>query len=88
MFIKNTNILPAQYTASRQKEITGLLEKDVFRVVTTTDIPTNAWIFNSYFVDEVKNAGIDNAYKKNWLVVQVYNDQEKDFVLTQLPTIQ
>ncbi len=79
---------PAQYTTSRQKEITGLLEKDVFKVVTGGDILSNARIFNSRFVDELKHAGTDKAYEKSRLVVQGYNDQEKDLVLTQSLTIQ
>ena len=48
---KNTDALPAQYTASRQKEIAKLLEKGVFKVVTTDSILSNAQIFNSRFVD-------------------------------------
>ena len=88
MFIKNTDALPAQYTASRQKEIAGLLEKGVFKVVTSVDISSNTQIFNSFYVNKIKHADTDKAYKKSWLVVQAYNDQEKDLVLTQLPTIQ
>ena len=88
MFIKNTDTTPAQYIASRQKEIAGLLEKGVFKVVTSADIPSNTRIFNSRFVDEIKHAGTDKAYEKSRLVVQAYNDQEKDLVLTQSPTIQ
>lgn len=88
VFIKNTDAPPAQYTASRQKEIAGLLEKGVLKVVTTDSIPSNAQIFNSRFVDEIKNPSTDKAYKKSRLVVQAYNDKEKDLVLTQSPTIQ
>lgn len=85
---KNANILSTQYTASRQKEITGLLEKGVLKVVTTEDIPSNTQIFNSYFVDEMKNSGTDKAYEKSQLVVQAYNNKEKDLVLTQSSIIQ
>ena len=88
IFIKNADAPPVQYTVSRQKKIAGLLKKDVFKVVTSADIPSNTQIFNSHFMDEVKYAGTDKAYEKNRLVVQAYNDQEKDLVLTQLPTIQ
>lgn len=77
-----------QFTASRQKEITGLLEKNVFMVVDHKDIPNDARIFNSRFVDEIKNAGTDKAFEKSRLVVQAYNDLNKDLVLTQSPTIQ
>ena len=70
---------------SRRKELNGLLEKGVFEVV---NIPQGVRIFNSRFVDEIKNAGTDKAFEKSRLVVQAYYDQRKDFVLTQSPTIQ
>ena len=79
---------PAPYTASRQSEINGLLEKGVFEIVDPTKLPDNVRIFKSRFVDEVKNKGTDKAFEKSRLVVQAYNDQEKDIVLTQSPTIQ
>ena len=85
---KNANVQPAQYTASRQKEVTGLLEKGVFKAVNSEDFPSNARIFNSRYVDKIKNPGTDKAYEKSRLVVQAYNDQKKDLVLTQSPTIQ
>lgn len=56
---------PAQYITFRQKEIIGLLKKGVFKVITSKNVPSNAQIFNSCFVDRVKNAGTDKAYKKS-----------------------
>ena len=88
VFIKNTDVLPIQYTASRQKEITEVYEKGVFKVVTTNSISSNAQIINSRFVDKIKNPDIDKEYKKSQLIVQAYNDKEKNLVLTQSPTIQ
>lgn len=63
-----------------KKKITRLLDKSVFKIVTSKNISSNAQIFNYRFVDKVKHAGIDKAYKKSWLVVQAYNNQEKDLV--------
>jgi Reverse transcriptase (RNA-dependent DNA polymerase) len=77
-----------QFRASRQKEITGLLEKGVFSVVPLIDVPKGVRLFNSRFVDEVKNPETEEAYEKSRLVVQAYNDIEKELVLTQSPTIQ
>jgi hypothetical protein len=77
-----------QFSASRQKEITGLLEKGVFKITKLTDVPQGVRLFNSRFVDEVKNAGTSKAFEKSRLVVQAYNDQGKELVLTQSPTIQ
>lgn len=39
-------------------------------------------------MDEIKYADTDKTYKKNWLVIQAYNNQKKDLILTQLPIIQ
>ena len=57
-----------------------MLEKGVFEVATT--VPEGTRIFNSRFVDEVKNKGTDKALNKSRLVVQAYHDQEKHTVLT------
>jgi hypothetical protein len=76
------------FTASRRKELNGLLENGVFEVVNIKDVPDGIRIFNSRFVDEVKNPGTDKAFEKSRLVVQAYRDTEKDMVLTQSPTIQ
>ena len=76
------------FTTSRQQEVVGLVEKGVFEVIDYADIPEGARIFKSRFVDEIKNKGTDKAFEKSRLVVQAYNDPEKDIVLTQSPTIQ
>ena len=79
------NLTP--FTESRRKEINGLLERGVFMIVNETDIPQGTRIFNSRFVDEIKNSGINDAYEKSRLVVQAYDDQNKSLILTQSPTI-
>jgi hypothetical protein len=76
-----------QFETSRQKEITGLIEKGVFKITNPQDVPAGVRIFNSRFVDEIKNPGTDKAFEKSRLVVQAYNDLEKGIVLTQSPTI-
>ena len=65
---KNADVQSAQYITSRQKEIVGLFKKDV-KIVTIKNIPSNAQIFNSHFIDEIKNPGTDKVSKKNWLVI-------------------
>jgi hypothetical protein len=56
-------------------------------VVTDSDVPQGVRIFNSRFVDEIKHPSTDKAFEKSRLVVQAYNDQGKDLVLTQSPII-
>ncbi len=79
---------PDPFIESRQKEINGLIEKGVFRFVPISQVPRNTRIFNSRFVNEVKNIGTAAAYEKSRLVVQAYNDHEKETILTQASTIQ
>jgi hypothetical protein len=70
------------YTDSRRKELNSLLEKGVFELVDIADVPQGVRIFNSRFVDQIKDASTDKAFKKSRLVVQAYNDQGKELVLT------
>ena len=63
-----------QFSASRQKELAGLLKKGVFEITKLTDVPQGVRLFNSRFVDEIKNPGTDKAFEKSRLVVQAYND--------------
>jgi hypothetical protein len=76
------------FVESRQKEIEGLINQDVFKIVDITDIPKGTRIFNSRFVDNVKDQGTTTPYEKSRLVVQAHNDRGKEEVLTQSPTIQ
>ena len=69
MFIKNADVLPVQYIASRQKEIIGLIKKSIFKVVTVKDILSYAQIFNSYFGDKLKHMDTNKVYKKSWLII-------------------
>jgi hypothetical protein len=85
VFLQN-NEDTVQFQTSRQLEVLRLLEKGVFEVA--NDVPKGVRIFNSRFVDEVKNKGTKKAFAKSRLVVQAYNDKEKRIVLTQSPTIQ
>src|SRR5580692_13095646 len=66
----DTKVLPT-YAESRQKEINGLFEKGVFEFIDASKVPEGAQIFGSRFVDEIKHPGIDKAYEKSRLVIQV-----------------
>lgn len=69
MFIKNTDMSPAQYTTSRQKKIIELVEKNIFKIIISANIPTNIQIFNSYFVNKIKHTNTNKAYEKSRLVI-------------------
>lgn len=77
----NSHLKSFQFTASRHKEIFGLIEKDVFQLVNSEEISSDARIFNSRFVEKVKHFDTETIYKKSRLMVQAYNDSGKDLVL-------
>ncbi|RAL60024.1 hypothetical protein DID88_000650 [Monilinia fructigena] len=56
------------YQESRKKELQGLMESGVFELVKKSDIPLETRIFNSRFVDEIKNEGTDKAFPKSRLL--------------------
>ena len=63
-----------QSSASRQKELASLLKKGVFEITKLADVPQGVQLFNSRFVDKIKNLGTNKAFEKSQLVVQVYNN--------------
>jgi hypothetical protein len=82
------HIALSQFAASRQKKINDLIEKEDFQSVDKNDVSFDVRIFNSRFVDEIKHFDTDKAFEKSRLVMQTFNDQNKNLVLTQSFTIQ
>jgi hypothetical protein len=76
------------FADSRRKEINDLLKRQVFEIITISEVLKNVRIFNFRFVDEIKHSNISQAYEKSRLMIQTYNDHEKTLVLTQASTIQ
>jgi hypothetical protein len=77
------HIALSQFVAFRQKEINELIEKDVFQSVDKDDVSSNIRIFNFEFVDEIKHLDIDKTFEKSRLVMQTFNDQNKNLILIQ-----
>ncbi|KAF7174588.1 hypothetical protein CNMCM6106_009330 [Aspergillus hiratsukae] len=77
------------FEQSQNKEIEGLIAKGVFDFV-QYDPPKHAGIriFNSRLVNEIKGKATNTPFEKSRLVVQAYNDEGKEMILTQSPTIQ
>ncbi len=86
--IFNIISIDSSFTAFRQKEIIDLLEKEIFLSVNKRNVSANIRIFNSRFVDEVKNPDTEKAFEKFRLMIQAFNDQNKIFVLIQSSIIQ
>jgi hypothetical protein len=78
----------SQFAAFRQKKINDLIEKDVFQSVDKNDVSFDVRIFNFRFINEIKHFDTDKAFEKSRLVMQAFNDQNKNLVLTQSSIIQ
>jgi hypothetical protein len=76
-----------QFAESRHVKVLGLIAKGIFEITTKSEVLGGSRIFNSRFVNKVKNKGTKKAFKKSRLVVQAYNNNEKKLVLTQSLTI-
>jgi hypothetical protein len=83
-----SSISTLTFADSRRKEINDLLKRQIFEIITISEVFKNVRIFNFRFVDEIKHSDILQAYEKSRLVIQTYNDHEKTLILTQASTIQ
>jgi hypothetical protein len=71
-----------QFKELYQKKINGLFKKGVFTTVPLLTIFNGIYIFNSQFINKVKNIRTSTVFKKLYLVIQAYNNAEKEFILT------
>ncbi|KAI1006736.1 hypothetical protein K3495_g1488 [Podosphaera aphanis] len=79
----------APFGQSQTLEIDGLIARGVFEFVKFDPKEHNGLrIFNSRLVNEIKGKATKSPYEKSRLLVQVYDDQGKEAILTQSPTIQ
>ena len=56
--------------------------------MTLTDVFSRIKLFNSRFVDEIKNSSTSAAFEKSRLMIQAFNDQKKGMIITQSSIIQ
>lgn len=61
--------------------IVELLEKNIFKVITFEKIPIDAQLFNSQFINKIKNLGIKKVFEKSYLLKQAYNNKNKNLIL-------
>jgi CRISPR/Cas system CMR subunit Cmr6 (Cas7 group RAMP superfamily) len=76
------------FIAFRTKEIVELLKKEIFKSIKKDDVSSDVRIFSSRFVNEIKHLDTEKAFEKSRLVMQVFKNQNKIFVLTQSLIIQ
>ena len=87
-FLIENSFYSFQFINSKQKKISDLLKKKFFEFVNERDVSSDIRVFNARFVNEIRNENTKKTYEKSRLIVQTYNDSEKDQILIQLPIIQ
>ena len=76
------------FEKSDEKEIEGLINSGVFQFEEYHPKKHGGTrIFKSRLVREIKGKATDNPYEKSRMVIQGYNDPDKELILTQSPTI-
>ena len=89
--LRNDGIITAlgtPFEESDAKEITDLIGRGVFSFELFDEVQHGQYrLFKSRMVREIKGK-TDKPYEKSRLVIQGYNDHEKNEILTQSPTIQ
>ena len=66
-----------KFQTFRLKEFNELLEKEIFEIIYIDDLFIRARVFESRFINQVKNEGIEKAFEKSRFVIQAFNDSEK-----------
>lgn len=66
---KDVDIKLSKYTISEQK------------IVNSKKISSNIQVFNSHFIDEIKDLYTKKTYKKICLIIQTYNNENKNLIL-------
>ena len=77
-----------QFIVSKQKKIDELLKKKIFKFVSISEIFQNTKLFNARFVNEIKNEDTEKIFEKSRLIMQTYNDFNKNQVFIQSSIIQ
>lgn len=62
------------------------MKKEYF--INSKNVLANVYIFNLRFINKIKNTSTDKTFKKFCLIVQAYNNLNKNLVLTQSSIIQ
>jgi hypothetical protein len=74
------------WTESREREISGLQEQQMFEVVPRSSVPEGTRIFGTRWVDTMKSTP-QGSIRKSRLVAQNYNDKDSAEIPTRAPTI-
>ena len=77
-----------QFIVSKQKKIDELLKKKIFKFVNVNEIFQNIKIFNARFVNKIKNENTKKIFEKSRLIMQTYNNFNKNQIFTQSSIIQ
>ena len=77
----------SDFLEAKKKEINGLKKHKTWKVVKRSSNPKDSNIIGGRFVCEIKNANTVNAMPKARYVAQGYNDDMKDFIVHDAPSL-
>ena len=66
----------------RLKKLNELFEKRIFEIIYIDNLLIEARVFESRFVNQMKNEEIEKAFEKSRLIIQAFNDSKKQKILT------
>lgn len=70
------------FTKLQYKKINSLLKKNIFEIISISDIFNRIKIFNFYFIDKIKNKKTAMGFKKLKKIIQTYNNYNKEEIVT------
>jgi hypothetical protein len=77
------------FEASDRQEIDNFIDRGIFRFEQYDPVKHNGTrVFKSRLVREIKSKTTNAPYEKSKLIIQSYQDNGKEIILTQSPTIQ
>lgn len=80
LYYNDINVRLSPYILSKYKKILSLLKKEVFQVINPKDVPVSIQVFNLWFIDKIEIADINKIFKKFYLIIQAYNDFNKNLI--------
>ena len=59
----------ANFQIFRLKKLNELFEKEVFEIINIKDLFIRARVFESRFINQIKNEGIEKAFEKSRFII-------------------
>lgn len=75
------------FLAAKEKELSGILKREIWQKVSEADIPKNANILGGLFILSLKNCNTPGEKAKVRYVEQGFNDRDKPYMVHDVSTL-